>query len=196
MACDPTRHHRWSIRLQGYDYSQAGAYFVTICAQDRVHLFGAVVDGEMLLNDAGRAVEGCWGDIPAHFPNVELDAFVVMPNHVHGIIVITEGVVGAENVLCRQGVSSGRAENVPPRQSLSRTLGSVVRGVKIGVKLWFRANMRVSTVWQRNFYEHVIRNDKSRDHIREYIANNPARWLFDRENPESAQPESEKAWVT
>jgi putative transposase len=82
------RHHRRSIRLKGYDYSQAGAYFVTICTQDRACLFGDVVNGEMLLNAAGRMVQTVWDDVPNHYPGVELDAFVVMPNHVHGIVVV------------------------------------------------------------------------------------------------------------
>jgi putative transposase len=89
MPYDPTRHHRQSIRLKGYDYSQAGAYFVTICTQDRACLFGKVVNGEMRLNDAGRMVLAEWNMLPERFPHVVLDAFVVMPNHVHGIVVIT-----------------------------------------------------------------------------------------------------------
>ena len=96
MTFDPEKHHRRSIRLKGYDYAQAGAYFVTICTQHRACLFGEVVNGQMQLNDAGRFVEQCWLDIPHHFPHVELEAFVVMPNHVHGIIVITDPV-GAKN---------------------------------------------------------------------------------------------------
>lgn len=94
---DPDKHHRRSIRLPGYDYSRAGAYFVTICAQDRACLFGDIADGVMRLNDAGRVVERCWHEIPIHFPHVELDEFVIMPNHVHGIIVIVENHVGAKN---------------------------------------------------------------------------------------------------
>jgi REP element-mobilizing transposase RayT len=89
MPYDPTRHHRRSIRLKGYDYSQAGAYFITICTQDRACLFGKVVNGEMQLNDAGRMVLAEWNMLPERFPHVVLDAFVVMPNHVHGIVVIT-----------------------------------------------------------------------------------------------------------
>ena len=89
MPYDPNRHHRRSIRLKGYDYSQAGAYFITICTQDRACLFGKVVNGEMQLNDAGRMVLAEWNMLPERFPHVVLDAFVVMPNHVHGIVVIT-----------------------------------------------------------------------------------------------------------
>ena len=89
------KHNRRSIRLQGFDYSQAGAYFVTICAQNRECLFGEIVDGEMWLNDAGRVVQKCWDDILVHFPYVEMDECVVMPNHVHGIIAI----VGARHAV-------------------------------------------------------------------------------------------------
>ncbi len=97
MKYDPQKHHRRSIRLKGYDYSQAGAYFVTICTQNRECLFGDIVDGEMMLNDAGQMVEQCWYDIPLHFPHAGLDEFVVMPNHIHGIVVINANV-GAKNV--------------------------------------------------------------------------------------------------
>lgn len=88
MPCDPEQHHRRSIRLPGYDYAEPGACFVTICTKDRLCLFGEVVAGEMRLNAAGHIAHQCWSDIPNHFPHVQLDAFIVMPNHVHGILVI------------------------------------------------------------------------------------------------------------
>lgn len=91
MKYDPEKHHRHNIRLKGYDYSQAGAYFITIVTHDRACLFGEVVDGEMQLNGWGEIVKRCWQEIPAHFPHVALDAFVVMPNHVHGILWIVGG---------------------------------------------------------------------------------------------------------
>jgi len=137
MRYDPNRHHRRSIRLSGYDYSQAGAYFITICTQDRACLFGDVVDGEMRLNDAGRVAQQCWRQIPAHFPNVELDEFVVMPNHVHGILVITD--VGAKNFSPLH-----LTEQIP--HGTSRTIGSIIRGFKIGVIKWFRKNTDIDTV--------------------------------------------------
>ena len=90
MRFDPERHHRRSIRLKGYDYRKSGAYFVTICTQNRECLFGEIVDGQMILNDVGRMVQSLWDELPRHFPNVELDAFGAMPNHVHGIIMIRE----------------------------------------------------------------------------------------------------------
>ena len=170
----PDKHHRRSIRLPGYDYSRAGAYFVTICVQDRACLFGDIADGVMRLNDAGRVVERCWHEIPIHFPHVELDEFVIMPNHVHGIIVIVENHVAAKNF-------SPLPERRPA--GTSGTIGSIIRGFKIGVTKWFRENTVVQTVWQRNYYEHIIRNDESLNRIREYIANNPREWEIDQENP-------------
>ena len=97
MDNNQPRAYRRSVRLQDYHYSQAGAYFITVCTQERRALFGEIVDGEMVLNDAGRAVEHTWLAIPQHFPQVELDAFVVMPNHLHGIVVISGSPVGAKN---------------------------------------------------------------------------------------------------
>jgi REP element-mobilizing transposase RayT len=174
MTFDPEKHHRRSIRLKGYDYAQAGAYFVTIVTHGRECLFGDVVDGQMQLNNAGRFAEQCWLDIPHHFLHVELDAFVVMPNHVHGIIVIPD-FVGAKNF--------SPLPDGTPFLSRSRTIGSVVRGFKIGVTKWLRINIDISAVWQRNYYEHIIRNEESLDRIREYIVNNPLQWAVDRENP-------------
>jgi len=181
METNRNRHPRRSIRLQGFDYSQPGAYFVTVCTRERACLFGDVVDGEMRLNEAGRIVEQCWSAISIHFPNVVLDAFVVMPNHVHGIVLIAGETVGAKNV--------------SPLPGTSKTIGSIVRGFKIGVTKWFRDNCGIGEVWQRNYYEHIIRDDGSLNRIREYIRNNPMRWAFDRENPTATEMEPEAAWL-
>ncbi|MBC7237764.1 MAG: hypothetical protein H5T69_18130, partial [Chloroflexi bacterium] len=109
MKYDPERHHRRSIRLKGYDYTQPGAYFVTIVTQDRARLFGEVVDGEMRLNDAGRMVQTVWDELPAFYPGVQTDAFIVMPNHIHGIIVLTGHPVGAGPRACPGDVAGPRA---------------------------------------------------------------------------------------
>ncbi|MBW7884612.1 MAG: hypothetical protein H3C34_18635 [Caldilineaceae bacterium] len=170
---NPGRRQRRTLRLQGYDYAQPGAYYLTICTHERACLFGEIRMGEMHLNGAGHVATQCWLAIPEHFPHVELDAFVVMPNHVHGIIMIT-GNVGAKNFS-----PLPRA----PLRSPSKTIGSIVRGYKIGVTKWFRQNTNVYTVWQRNYYEHIIRNEASLQRIRDYILTNPARWSEDRENP-------------
>jgi putative transposase len=198
MKFNPEVHHRRSIRLQSYDYSQAGALFVTICTNNRDNLFGDIVDGVMHLNDAGQIAERCWVDIPTHFPCVELDEYVIMPNHVHGIIVITDAItsVGAKNISPDSASSGSKdvwAKDVSPLRLVNRpngtsgTIGSIVRGFKIGVTKWFRQQNTIHTVWQRNFWEHVIRNETERDRFREYIRDNPARWEQDTLNPTSIQ---------
>jgi len=179
MKYNQDKYHRRSIRLKGYDYSQAGAYFLTICTHGRECLFGEIVDGEMRLNDAGLFVKQCWFDIPRHFPHAELDAFVVMPNHVHGIIVITDSV-GAKDF---SPLFSPLPATHTPLISPPRTIGSIVRGFKIGATKWFRTNTDISIVWQRNYYEHVIRDEADLHRIRQYITDNPMCWAEDEENP-------------
>ena len=171
-------HSRRSIRLKNYDYSQAGAYFVTVCTHARACVFGDVVDGAMVLNDAGKVAAQCWQAIPEHFPHVALDVFVVMPNHVHGILFIHDAPesVGANNYL-------------PSPRGTSKTVGAVVRGFKIGVTKWMRCHTAARDVWQRNYYEHVIRNEASLLQIREYINNNPLQWALDCENPQNCRGE-------
>jgi putative transposase len=180
MSYDPDKHHRRSIRLKEHDYAQPGAYFVTICTRERESPFGHVVNGEMRLNDAGEIARRCWEDIPHHFPLVGLDAFVVMPNHVHGIIVITESCRG-EKSFAPTHAPTTTTTTTP--QSPSRTIGSIVRGFKIGVTKWFRANTDLYSIWQRGYYEHIIRNEAELMAIREYIQANPARWDEDENNP-------------
>ncbi|HEX9728709.1 MAG TPA: transposase [Gemmatimonadales bacterium] len=182
-------HRRRSIRLSGYDYARPGAYFVTACTQNRTCLFGDVVAGEMRLNDVGQVATQCWLAIPDHFPNVTLDSFVIMPNHVHGIIWIVGavGAVGAENFPPLQPPPQPPLQ--PPRpgpstfRSPSKTVGSIIRGFKIGVTKWVRANTHLRDVWQRNYYEHIIRDEAALRRIRRYIEHNPARWTEDSDNP-------------
>ena len=190
---DEVNRQRRSLRLQGYDYAQAGAYFVTLCTQGRECLFGEIMDGKMLLNDAGRMVNEEWHALPQRFPTVELDAFVVMPNHVHGIIVIASSgnnpaPVGAGLVPARNGATTRVAPTLGDR--VAPTLGDMVGAFKSrvtvkyvhGVKSngWLSCHGRV---WQRNYYEHIIRDEASLHRIREYIVNNPLQWALDRENP-------------
>ena len=143
----------------------------------------------MQLNDAGSVAEACWLAIPEHFLFVELDAFVIMPNHIHGIIVITAGETGVGanvGVIVRANNHSPLHSPLPsPFRSPSQTVGSIIRGFKIGVIKWFRANTDVYAVWQRNYYEHIIRNEPALHRIRTYIAANPARWTDDSENPDA-----------
>jgi len=171
MDLEKNAFHRRSVRLRGYDYSANGLYFITICTQDRLPLFGNIVAKEVVLNDAGLAVEMCWRDIPNHFAWIKVDEFVVMPNHVHGIIEICERNHGENR--------AGAKDVLPLRHGTSCTVGSVVRGFKTGVTKWFRANTDIDRVWQRNYHEHVIRNEESHQRIVEYIRTNPQRWVED-----------------
>ena len=186
---DPQRHHRRSIRLPGYDYTQPGAYFITIVTHEQAHWFGRVVDGKMKLNAFGRAAEQCWRAIPDHFPHVRLDEFVMMPNHVHGILWIVETTVGAKNF------SPLPAKNFSPLpRGTSKTIGSIVRGFKIGVTKIMRENGVDGPIWQRNYYEHIIRDEDALSRIAEYITTNPQRWTLDRENPERTGVDEFDTW--
>ena len=156
-------HHRRSIRLKGYDYSQAGLYFITICCYNRECLFGDVVNGEMVLNDAGKFADECWNYIPDHFPNAILHEYIIMPNHIHGIIELLN-YIG-----CTVGV-----QNVEPVRSPNEIDSS--NGVQNIVSYRFRS------IWQRNFWEHIIRNEQSYQRISEYIVTNPAKWGDDKFN--------------
>jgi REP element-mobilizing transposase RayT len=176
MLFDPDRHHHRSIRLRGYDYAQAGAYFVTICTDQRQLFF----DGSELRQIA----EKCWLAIPDFNPGVELDEWVVMPNHVHGIVVLAGG----------QGVFSNAPtpSDAPTTRDVSNrfsvmspqrgTLGLVIRKFKSAVTGNCRGIKRFDFAWQGNYYDHIIRNERELNAIREYIVNNPAKWALDRDN--------------
>lgn len=170
---------RKSIRLNGFDYSQEGLYFVTICTNNQVCFLGEVLNDEMVLTDAGRLVEKWWLKLPDKFPNIELDYYVVMPNHFHGII----SIVGADPCVCPDNLTGEHAGS--PLQSIMQwfktmSTNEYIRGVKqLG---WMPFNRKF---WQRSYYEHIIRNEKELNRIREYIQNNPLKWELDRENPES-----------
>jgi REP element-mobilizing transposase RayT len=202
MTYNPDKHHRRSIRLQGYDYSQPGIYFITLCTYNRECLFGEILNGEMRLNEFGKMTNQCWLEIPNHFPQTELDEFVIMPDHIHGIIILND-IVGAKNVGTKiVGVQNVGTKivgaknfsplpmptpipiptperNITPFRSPSKTIGSIIRGFKIGVTKWFRQNTDIYVVWQRNFYEHIIRNEVELNRIRQYIIDNPKKWKTD-----------------
>ncbi len=175
QSFDHRIHHRRSIRLRGYDYSQAGAYFVTLCTHERACLFGAVEGEVVCLNEAGRVVQRAWDELPKNFPVIELDAFVVMPNHVHGIVVLNDG--GA--------ISKGHKNLFEVNRA--PTIGEIVRAYKARCTRDINClrGAKGQPIWQRNYYEHIIRNESSLQEIREYIANNPAQWATDRENPDA-----------
>ena len=205
-----TSQGRRSIRLKGYDYSQPGAYFITICTANRACLFGEVVDGNMQLNPMGHIARQCWLAIPDHFPNTALDEFIIMPNHVHGIIWIVEkpnvenddandAIVGATHAIVGATHASPlHTQPNPPRGPKRQSIGAIVGSYKSAVtkRINERRNTPGATVWQRNYYEHVIRNDESLNRIRQYILENPIRWHLDRENPAATGKDTEwEMWI-
>jgi putative transposase len=178
----PEGHHRRSVRLTGYDYAQPGAYFVTICTHGRICIFGDVVNGEMIVNECGQRVTEEWLYTGLLRPDVVLDAFVVMPNHLHGIVIIMERDRG------RGVLHTPFHDGTPDRgvNSPSRTVGAIVRGFKAATVRDINCLRGVpagAPVWQRNYYEHVVRSAAGLGRIRAYIADNPARWLEDENNP-------------
>ncbi len=167
-------HHRRSIRLPGYDYSQLGAYFLTICAYQREYLFGEIKNGIMGLNEIGDIISHVWDVLPKRFPQIILDEFVVMPNHIHGIVWITEDrhhptVVGVIHELPLRRMERRRM-----------TLPLIVGYLKMNAtKRIHTLNPLFGPVWQRNYYERIIRNERELQAIRMYIRNNPLKWETD-----------------
>jgi putative transposase len=279
MRYDPDRHHRRSIRLKGYDYSQPGAYFVTVCTADRECLFGEIVADEMQLNGAGAIVLAAWNDLPAHYTHVRLDSFVIMPNHIHAVIILTDAPVPVGAGFkpapgdpatptdpatpagpVRAGFKPARTEPTPtvavptettpgaraptataptqpapgilaptaavPPESVGAgfkpapTVTNATEPVEAGLKpaptvvrrhalpeivrafKTFSAR-RINelhdtpgvSVWQRNYYEHIIRNRSALARIRTYIETNPERWALDRENPRRTGLDDFESWI-
>jgi len=176
---DPKIHHRRSIRLPGFDYSQAGAYFVTLVTCQRECLFGEIVNEKMILNEFGKIADECWRAIPEHFPNVDLGAHAIMPNHAHGIIIITSDCVRAQHCCAP---TSGIKENPHKINVKPGSLGAIVRSYKSAVSSRINKEYNASNIWQRNYYERVIRNEREMDAIWKYIESNPSRWAEDDEN--------------
>jgi len=170
---------RHSIRWRGYDYRQPGWYFVTLCSQDRKHIFAAVQNQHIQLNHLGLLVQSCWLAIPEHFPEIQLDHFIVMPNHIHGIIVIA----GAKHGLSRLTTSAGSFRPCfAPTGTTPGSLGAIVQNFKSVTtrKIHQLDGYHEMRVWQRNYYEHIIRVERELNTIRKYIIDNPARWVNDR----------------
>ncbi len=167
MTFNPDKHHRKSTRLKGYDYSQPGEYLVTIHTKNRACLYGSIDNGKMVLNDAGKMITSVWSDLPARFPNVKLDKFIVMPNRIHGIICIQE--------------SSGAASCSPLDEIVRTFISTTTDEYTTGVKRhnWLRFNRKL---WQHNYNDHIIRSDRDLNQIREYIISNPRNWDTDQEN--------------
>jgi putative transposase len=200
----PERHRRRSIRLKGYDYSQAGAYFITICTLNRECLFGDLIDSEMRLNDAGRIVHEEWlrsADLRSY---ATINELVIMPNHLHGVIVLQERdrrgtarraptTPDIEHNAVTETINEGDAIERFGRPMVG-SIPTIVRAVKSATTRRINEHRQTpgSPVWQRNYYEHIIRNDDELRRIRQYIVDNPAQWALDRENPDAIRVEPEE----
>jgi len=173
------KRRRKSTRLKDYDYSKSGAYFVTICTKERVNYFGNADKGKIALSRAGNTAYSLWLTIPDRFNTVKIDRFVVMPNHIHGIIIIRRGLINqtptAENPECGWILMQNPTQN----------LGKVVRYFKAKATRIIRRNGLENFDWQRNYHDRIIRNECELNSKREYIINNPLKWDLDRENPDS-----------
>lgn len=209
MTINSKETGRRSIRLKGYDYSRAGAYFLTICTQHKTCIFGKIADGQMRLNEAGEMVRRVWTEIPTHYPGVNLGEFIVMPNHIHGVVIL----VGAGPRACpnqssdkplleisegerpRNHSNSGQprgGENAGQPQGVAPTsLADVVARFKTLTTHLYIEGVKIShwksfdgKLWQRNYYEHIIRNWESHNRIAAYIRSNPVNWDSDMENPQ------------
>jgi len=194
MTYYPDIHHRRSIRLDGYDYSQKGAYYITICTHNRECLFGDIDPcpcPEMILNNAGKMIENVWKDIPEYYHGYTIDEYIIMPNHIHGIICN----VGADTCVCpdeniskdeMEPLQSGQGQGPAPTLSISdvigrfktMTLNKYIYGVRYNG--WEPFNGKL---WQRNYHEHIIRNEEDLNRIRQYIIDNPKNWDIDENNP-------------
>ena len=188
-----------STRLKGWDYSKDGYYFVTICVKKQECLFGRINKDKMICTEIGRIACKYWQEIPEHFPFVRLDEYVVMPNHVHGIVVIDKSddvTVETQDIASH---TENKTQNISETQNFaslhqrqwntnkfgpqSNNLASIIRGFKIGVKKFATTN-DIIFEWQPRYYERIIRNGKELMNVRNYIRYNPSKWYQDEENPE------------
>ena len=188
MQYNPDKHHRRSVRLRGYDYSRPGAYFFTVCLENRDEwLFGDVIRGEMRLNEFGKIVWDEWRRTPEIRGEMALDTFVVMPNHIHGIVWIVpcRGIRPDAPTLAANVHNISTLPITEKHGPSKWSLGSFVAGFKsITTRRINEIRQTPSVpVWQRNYNEHIIRHTGELDSIRRYIAENPAQWKLDSENP-------------
>ncbi len=204
MRYNPDKHHRRSIRLKGHNYSASGTYFIIICVFQRECLFGEVVSGEMNLNQFGQLVASHWQNLAQHHSTLNVDKFVIMPNHIHGILILKDGqakhneFVGAgladppvathnasspKPALLLQNVAPLSSKNVATTQRYS--ISEIIRGFKTFSARRINQIRRSPgvPVWQRNYYEHIIRDETASSTIRRYVANNPKSWKADQLHP-------------
>lgn len=183
MKYSPVIHHRKSIRLKDYDYSKEGLYFITICCQNKEHLFGEIVDGQMILNGAGLMIQRIYEELPKYFEKMEIGDYVIMPNHFHCVIEIVdfELNVGVPLVGTQMSGNNRATTRVAP------TVGDIIGTFKSLTTIEYIKMVKQGKlpnfdkrIWQKNYYEHIIRNEKEYYKISEYIENNPSKWDEDK----------------
>jgi putative transposase len=188
MGYDPEKHHRRSIRMKGYDYSSPGAYFVTLLSHGRACFFGEIKEGIFRQSDIGKLVNDCWLRIPNHFYDIGLDEYVLMPNHLHGIIFIHEslgkGEAFVESIQSDVDMKSANASPLQPRGTQPASTSAIIQNFKsvstrMVNKRFFETGNKI---WQRNYYERIIRNERELNAIRRYICDNTQDWELDIEN--------------
>jgi REP element-mobilizing transposase RayT len=178
MTLFKNKYRSESIRLKGWDYRNAGYYFITICTHQREHYFGRVVAHEMGLSPLGEIAAQFWCEIPSHHAGIDLDEWIIMPNHVHGIVVIREHAVETLHATSLPHENAEMSAISPKAGSLS----VVIRSYKSAVTRWAGLNGYQNFAWQPRFYDHIIRDETSLHNIRAYISGNPVKWETDREN--------------
>jgi putative transposase len=175
---------RRSIRLKGYDYSQPGAYFITICTKDKIRILGNIEGERVIYSQIGKIAEECWLNIPDHFPNVKLDQWIIMPNHIHGIIFIHDSRRGEAFVEDHNQMKPPTANASPvrhPKGTTPKSLSAIIQNFK-SVSTRRVNKLQVTprkSLWQRGYYDRIIRNEMELDHIRRYIQENPLKWDLD-----------------
>ncbi len=193
MSLYQNRYRPTSIRFPTWDYACAGYYFVTLCSRHHQPIFGEIIGGEIVLSPIGEIAERFWLEIPAHFPNTDLDEFVIMPNHVHGIIILRDVVAAQHAAPLPEHKAAALPDNhaaplpdapiTPKHLPAPGSLSAIIRSYKSAVTRWAGKNGYPSFAWQPRFYDHIIRNEQSLQSIRLYIRNNPLNWALDEENP-------------
>jgi REP element-mobilizing transposase RayT len=196
----PDYRRRRSIRLKNFDYSTHGAYFITICSEHRACFFGKIETDEMQLSATGDIARRCWMNIPVQFKSAEIDEYVLMPNHFHAIVFLlgeesdsinqTQGGVitqTQEGLMNQTPTVDGAGRDWILMKCQKLSLGKIIRHFKAKASKLIHDSSEAQFAWQRNYYEHIIRDDHELDRIREYIRTNPLKWQWDRENPCSEQ---------
>jgi len=182
MPYNPETHRRQSIRLKEYDYSQAGFYFITLCVHNRELLFGEIIEDKMILNAAGKMIAREWQALQKRFPHIEPHEYVVMPNHFHAIIEVGDTLTELQ--------MKGQPQWITPTEN-KKTIGDMLGAFKSITTIEYIRGVKTShwrefesKLWQRNYWEHVIRHEQSHHEIAQYIINNPQQWQMDKLRPE------------